>query len=48
MFNDAYIYSFVETFEYIESVILLSVSIYFYNRRNILIPGKDIKQLIHG
>lgn len=45
-FYDAYIYSFVETFECIESVIFLAISIYYYIGRDIIIPGKDIKQLI--
>jgi hypothetical protein len=46
MFNDGYIFSFVETFEYIESVILLAIAFYFYSNRKIIVPGKDIKQLI--
>jgi hypothetical protein len=45
-FNDGYIYSFVETFECMESIIFLAIAIYFHNKRNIIIPGKDIKQLI--
>jgi hypothetical protein len=46
-FNDGYIYSFVETFECVESIIFLAIAIYFYNKRDIIIPGEDIKQLVH-
>lgn len=46
MFDNAYIFSFVETFEYVESVILLAVAYYFYSLRKIITPGKDIKQMI--
>jgi hypothetical protein len=46
MFDNAYIFSFVETFEYVESVILLAVAYYFYSWRKIITPGKDIKQMI--
>jgi hypothetical protein len=45
-FNDGYIYSFVETFESLESIVLLAFSFYFYKYSDMVISGKDIKQSI--
>jgi hypothetical protein len=46
--NDDYIFSFVETFESMESIIFLAISFYFYNQRDTILPGQDVKQLIHS
>jgi hypothetical protein len=48
MLNNDYFSSFVETFELMESIIFLVISFYFYNLRDTILPGKDVKQLSHS